>query len=240
MTMEGSDLPSDAADLGLVSMSRAKLRALAEDIGVSGTARMNKQQLIRELLLANRAALEKKLQPTWWGQHHNHVYGAVTVLSLCVGIVALGPFAGWWGDPEQALPVAEEPVSVDARIAEYVAKAKRSDTQNQQRSGVEESTPQPTRESKMEFERLAAEIRSYKEVIGPLPDVGRICIAVGRLSTLPAHREESVILLKAVLEDRYFTSYDVGDEYVKISECIVAELQELSALRKEYVGWLGQ
>ena len=68
----------------LERMSKDELNLLGKKFNIPAYRRLKKSELVDKLLPV--PDLAKNLNLTFWDRHHNHVYGAVTILSLLLAI----------------------------------------------------------------------------------------------------------------------------------------------------------
>ena len=66
--------------------SRDELNVIAKQVGLGGFSRKRKGRLIDELVLHKSAEVASLLDPSWWGRHHNHVYGTASIVGLILGV----------------------------------------------------------------------------------------------------------------------------------------------------------
>lgn len=71
----------------LEEKTRYELIVVAKKLNVSGFTRLQKSALIDLLLSADRAALSAIVRPTWWRRHHNHIYGAASIVGVVLAVL---------------------------------------------------------------------------------------------------------------------------------------------------------
>lgn len=71
--------------LDLEAKSRDELNVLGKRLNVSIYRRLKKDELVEALLAC--PLISKHLRVTWWDLHHNHVYGAATIVGLILAVV---------------------------------------------------------------------------------------------------------------------------------------------------------
>jgi len=91
--------------------SLGELRILAKKLALSGYSSLRKADLIDYLTATDPEALSRLLFPNWWAAHHNHVYGAITILGVALAVAFFV-----WQQLENSRPTATEKLGPSTRI----------------------------------------------------------------------------------------------------------------------------
>ncbi len=75
----------------LVTQNKEGLVLLAKKLRLRHARRLQKDQLIEQILLLPAATVRRALNITWWDRWHNHIYGIATILGLILAAVAFLP-----------------------------------------------------------------------------------------------------------------------------------------------------
>ncbi len=71
----------------LSAMSRDELNIVARKLRVKSYRKLNKDVLVRELLLVDDRKLRAALNITFWDKYHNHVYGWASIIGVVISVV---------------------------------------------------------------------------------------------------------------------------------------------------------